>query len=323
MITRREYLGVLAAPLLAHRPAFASSFPENPVKIIVTVPPGGGPDALARIVGEGLSKIWKQPVVVENRPGATGMVGMHAVARSQPDGYTIGLMYMTHTVLPELFGKVPYDTAKDLAPITNAAWLYNVLVVPAASELRSLGDLVNAAKARPGRLTFGSGGNGSPAHLAGEVFCNTAGVKMQHVPYRGPAEVVAALMGNQVHAFFGAVTASLPLVREGKLRALAVTSPHRLPALPSVPTMAEAGGQDSMIKDWSGFVAPAGTPTPIIDQLNRDVFQVLSSPEVRSKLDVHGYTPAAANTSEQFGAFIRQELDFWGRFVRTNRLKPT
>jgi len=324
MITRRHWLGALAAtPLLAAWPAAAQEFPGKPVKIVVPLPPGSPPDLLARLVADGLGKLWKQSVVVENRPGATGMVGMQAVVRSAPDGCTAGVLFLTHTVLPELIGPLPYNTATDLAPVANLVWLYNVLVVPANSPIQSLKDLMERARQQPGALTYGSGGNGSPAHLVAESFCQAAGVKMLHVPFRGPSESVAALLGEQLSASFATVPVAAPLIKSGKLRALAVTSPKRLPALPQVPTLAEGGLHGLELKEWEGLVLPAGTPKPLVDKWNEDVFQVLASPEVRGKLADLGMTVAQANRSEEFGRLIRKELDHWGNFVRSTGLKPS
>jgi tripartite-type tricarboxylate transporter receptor subunit TctC len=324
MITRRQTLTALSgAPLLAAWPALAQTFPDKPSKIIVPLPPGSPPDVLARLVADGLGKLWKQSVIVENRPGATGMVGMQALARSAPDGYTAGVLFLTHTVLPELIGPLPYNTTTDLAPIANLVWLYNVLVVPASSSIQSLKDLLDKARQQPGVLTYGSGGNGSPAHLVAESFCQASGVKMLHVPFKGPAEAVSALLGDQLSAMFSTVPVAASLIKGGKLRALAVTSPQRLAALPPVPTLAEAGVQGLELKEWEGLVLPAGTPKGIVDRWNQDVFQVLASPEVKGKLAELGMTVAQPNRSEEFGALIRKELEHWGQFVRTTGLRPS
>jgi tripartite-type tricarboxylate transporter receptor subunit TctC len=324
MIKRRHLLGQLAAtPLLAGLPALAQGYPDKPLKIIVPLPPGSPPDVLARLVADGVSRSWKQPVVVENRPGATGMIGMQALARSAPDGYTVGVLFLTHTVLPELIGPLPYNTATDLAPIANLVWLYNVLVVPADSPIQSVQDLVRQARSQPGAVNYGSGGNGSPAHLVAESFCQAAGVKMTHVPFKGPAEAVSGLLGNQVNAMFATVPAAAGLARGGKLRALAVTSPQRLAALPNVPTLAEAGVSGVELKEWEGLVAPAGTPKAIIDKWNQELFQVLASSEVRAKLADLGMTVVPNNSSAEFGELIRKELDHWGRFVRSTGLRPS
>ena len=324
MIKRRQLLGHLAAaPLLASLPATAQSFPDKPLKIIVPLPPGSPPDVLARLVAEGVGRNWKQPVVVENRPGATGMVGLQALARSAPDGYTVGVMFLTHTVLPELIGPLPYNTATDFAPIANLVWLYNVLVVPASSNIQTVQDLISQARAQPNVLNYASGGNGSPAHLVAESFCQASGVKMTHVPFKGPAEAVAALLGNQVNAMFATVPAAANLSRGGKLRAIAVTSPQRQAALPQVPTLAETGVQGVELKEWEGLVAPAGTPKAIIDRWNQELFQVLASPEARARLADLGMTVVPPNSSAEFGELIRKELDHWGRFVRSTGLRPS
>ena len=324
MINRRQLIGHLAAtPLLASLPATAQTFPDKPLKIIVPLPPGSPPDVLARLVAEGVGRNWKQAVVVENRPGATGMVGMQALARSAPDGYTVGVMFLTHTVLPELIGPLPYNTATDFAPIANLVWLYNVLVVPASSNIQTVQDLISQARAQPNGLNYASGGNGSPAHLVAESFCQASGVKMTHVPFKGPAEAVTALLGNQVNAMFATVPAAASLSRGGKLRAIAVTSPQRLAALPNVPTLAETGVQGVELKEWEGLVAPAGTPKAIVDKWNQELFQVLASSEARAKLADLGMSVVPPNSGTEFTELIRKELDQWGRFVRSTGLRPS
>jgi len=322
MIKRRQLIGHMAAtPLLASLPAMAQAYPDKPIKIIVPLPPGSPPDVLARHLSEAVSRNWRQPVVVENRPGATGMIGMQS--RSAPDGYTVGVMFLTHTVLPELIGPLPYNTATDFAPIANLVWLYNVLVVPATSNIQTLQDLINQAKAQPNQLNYGSGGNGSPAHLVAESFCQASNVKMTHVPFKGPAEAVASLMGNQITAMFATVPSAAALVRSGKLRAIAVTSPQRLSALPNVPTLAESGVSGVELKEWEGLVAPAGTPKAIVDKWNQELFQVLASTELRAKLADLGMSVVPSHPSNDFADLIRKELDHWGRFVRTTGLRPS
>lgn len=323
MIQRRHLMGALAAsPWWGALPVSAQTYPDRPIKIIVPLPPGSPPDVLARLVADGLSKLWKQAVVVDNRPGATGMIGMQALARSAPDGYTMGILFLTHTVLPELMGPLPYDTANDLAPVANLVWLYNVLVVPSASSIQSLKDLTDRARTQPGAVTFASGGNGSPAHLVGESFGQASKLKMLHVPFKGPAEAVTALLGDQVSTMFATTSVAAPLVRAGKLRAIAVTSPQRLAALPGVPTLAESGLGDIELREWEGLVAPAGTPRLIIDQWNQALFQVLADPALRNKLADLGMSVAQANRPEEFAQLVRQELVHWGKFVKASGLKP-
>jgi tripartite-type tricarboxylate transporter receptor subunit TctC len=301
MIHRRQLLGHLAAtPLLASLPATAQAFPDKPIRIIVPLPPGSPPDVLARLLSEAISRNWKQPVVVENRPGATGMIGMQALSRAAPDGYTVGVMFLTHTVLPELIGPLPYNTETDFAAIANLVWLYNVLVVPASSSIQTVQDLITQARAQPQALNYGSGGNGSPAHLVAESFCQASNVKLTHVPFKGPAEAVTALIGNQLTAMFATVPVAAGLVRSGTLRAIAVTSPQRLSALPSVPTLAEAGVQGVELKEWEGLVAPAGTPKAIIDKWNQELFQVLTSSDLRAKLADLGMSVVPTHPSSDF-----------------------
>jgi tripartite-type tricarboxylate transporter receptor subunit TctC len=322
MISRRQLIGSVAAtPWISAFSADVQSYPQRAIKIIVPLPPGSPPDVLARLIADGLSRAWKQPVMVENRPGATGMVGMQAVARSAPDGYTMGILFLTHAVLPELIGPLPYDTANDLAPVANLVWLYNVLVVPTDSPIQSLKDLTDLARAQPGALTFASGGNGSPAHLIGESFCQASKLKMLHIPFKGPAEAVSALLGNQVSAMFATTSVAAPLVRAGKLRAITVTSPQRLTALSSVSTMAESGLPDLQLREWEGLVAPRNTPQVIIDKWNQDLFLILDSPDVRSKLANLGMSVAQHNSPDDFTKLIRQELDHWGKFVKTSGLR--
>ncbi|MFM6993102.1 MAG: Bug family tripartite tricarboxylate transporter substrate binding protein [Rhodoferax sp.] len=325
MKTTRRIVTVtaLACAALVTTGTALAEFPDKPLKIIVPLPPGSPPDVLARLLAEGVGRNWKQPVVVENRPGATGMVGLQALARSAPDGYTVGVMFLTHTVLPELMGPLPYNTATDFAPIANLVWLYNVLVVPENSSIRTVQDLVSQARAQPTLLNYASGGNGSPAHLVAESFCQASGIKMTHVPYKGPAEAVTGLLGNQVNAMFATVPAAAGLSRAGKLRPIAVTSPQRLAALPGVPTLGETGVQGVELKEWEGLVAPAGTPKAIVEKWNQELFKVLASPEVQAKLADFGMTVVPPNSGAEFGELIRKELDQWGRFVRNTGLRPS
>ncbi|WP_162566807.1 tripartite tricarboxylate transporter substrate binding protein [Variovorax sp. SRS16] len=319
---RRQLLGALgAAPLAAAVPAWAQGYPARPIRIVVPLPPGSPPDVLARLVAERLQQAWKQPVIVDNRPGATGMIGMDVVAKAAPDGYTVGVMFLTHAVLPALFGKVPYDTAADFAPIANLVWLYNALVVPPTVPARSAKELVELARAEPGKLTYASGGNGSPAHLLGESFRQLTRVDMLHVPFKGPAEAVQALLGGYVTTMFATTSAAVPMVRTGKLHALAVTSPNRLAALPSVPTMAESGVAGFDLREWEGLVAPAGTPRDIILQWNQELARIMALPELREKLSEYGMEAAPANSPDQFATLVRSELQRWTRFVKSSGLK--
>lgn len=322
MVDRRQILGAAMASLGAVAPSWAQPYPSKPVRIIVPLPPGSPPDVLARLVGERLQEAWRQPVVVENRPGATGMIGLEAVAKSAPDGYTVGVMFLTHTVLPALFGKVSYDTAASFAPIANLVWLYNALVVPVSMPAHNTREFVEAARAQPGKLSYGSGGNGSPAHLIGESFRQATRLDLLHVPFKGPAEAVQGLLGGHVSCMFATTSVAVPQVRARGLRALAVTSPSRLAALPEVPTLAEAGITGFDMKEWEGLVAPAGTPPEVIAQWHRELGRIMAQPELRERIAALGMVPAAPNGPEEFGSLIRAELQTWTRFVRANGIKP-
>lgn len=324
MLNRRQTLGAavglasagISLPLRAQ-----ADYPSRPVHIVVPLPPGSPPDVLARVVGEQLQQEWKQSVVIDNKPGATGMIGMDTVAKAVPDGYTVGVMFMTHTVLPALFGSMPYDTRRDLTPLGNAAWLYNVLVVPANSPIKDVRDLIERAGAAPGKLTYGSGGLGSPAHLLGESFGQITRTRMLHVPFRGPSEAIQGLLGDQLSAMFATTSVAVPMVRGGKVRALAVTSPTRLSALPNVPTVAEAGVTGFGIREWEGFVAPKGTPAAVVAKWNASLMRVLALPAVQQRLTDLGMTAAEAGTPAEFGQLIDSQLDYWSGVVRTAGIK--
>ncbi|MBV6303375.1 tripartite tricarboxylate transporter substrate binding protein [Candidimonas humi] len=317
MKTWLKTLAAAAALTIGAAPhtAAARPYPDRPIRLVVTLTAGSPPDIIARIVAQKLGKLWNAPVIVENKPGATGAIGMAEVARAKPDGYTVGLMYMTHTVLPSLMGKLTYDTAKDLAPIGQAVWAYNVLCVPANSPYHTLKDIVAAARAHPDSLTFGSGGTGSPSHLIAEIVRQKLGLSLRHIPYRGPSEALSGLLGGQVDMMFVTTSVAAENIKDGKIRALAVTGPKRLAAMPQVPTLAELGLQGVELREWEGFVAPSGTDPAIIAKWNRGLAQVLAMPDVRQKFAVLGLDPQAS-TAQAFGALIESSLERWPVVVR-------
>lgn len=322
MTTRRQALAALSATCLAAGlPAWAQAYPSKPVRIIVPLPPGSPPDVLARLLADKLQDLWKQSVVVENRPGATGMIGMDALAKSAPDGYTMGIMFLTHAVLPALFGKVPYDMTKDFAPVSNLVWLYNALVVNLQMPVQSTKEFVDLAAAKPGQITYGSGGNGSPAHLLSETFVQSTKVNIVHVPFKGPAEAVQGLLGGHVDAMFATTSAAVSMIRSGKIKALAVTSPQRLKALPQVPTLAESGVSNFEMREWEGVVAPAGTPKAIITKWNTDLARIMAMQDVRDKLADLGMETANPNSPEEFSSLISEQLAYWTQFVKSRGLK--
>jgi tripartite-type tricarboxylate transporter receptor subunit TctC len=321
---RRRTLGALgaaAACALVPGAARAQGFPSKPIRLVCPLPPGSPSDVLARALAERVSAAWGQPVVVDNRPGATGAIGLDAVAKAAPDGHTVGILFMTHTVLPTLFGKLPYDTERDIVPVSNLVWLYNVLVVPEASPIRSVQDLMRVAREQPGKLNYASGGNGSPAHMVAEFFKQRADLRIVHVPFKGPADAVQGLMGAQVDLMFATTSAAVPQVRAGRLRPLVVTSPQRLAALPDVPTMAEAGVTGWDVREWQGVAAPAGTPPELVGRWNAELAKSMADPGVRERLAALGMNVAAPNTAQEFAGLVKAELGRWSAMVKTLGLK--
>lgn len=314
-------LWMLAVLLILTFPAVAQNYPDKPIRLIVPFPPGGGTDIFARLIGNKLSETLRWVVVVENRPGAGGNIGVDAVAKSPPDGYTIVMGQTSNLAInPTLYPALPYDPLKDLVPVIGIASAPLVIVVAATSPYRSLKDIVAAAKAKPGEMMFASPGNGTVAHLAGERLQGVAGVQFQHVPYKGSAQALTDLIGGNVDLFVSSVTSALAQIKGGKLRAIAVTSAHRLAELPNVPTVAESGYKGFEASTWFGLLVPKGTPAPIVMQLNREVNRVLQRPEVRQTIASEGGEPLGG-TPEQFSALLRSEYAIWGRAVKESGAK--
>ncbi len=296
-------------------------YPNRTITIIVPFPAGGTTDILARVVGQYVGKDLGQTVVVDNRAGAGGNIGSLFVARAPADGYTLVMGTVgTHAINQSLYAKMPYDNIKDFAPITRVAMVPNLLVVNPAQPYNSVKELIAYAKANPGKINFASSGNGTSIHLSAELFKQMAGVDMQHVPYRGSAPALTDLMGGQTQVMFDNMPSSIPFVREGKLRALAVTTAKRSPALPDVPTIAEAGVPGFDATSWFGLLAPAGTPAPVIARLNASILKALADPEVKKKLVEQGAEPSG-ETPEQFAAFIKTETVKWGDVVKRSGAK--
>jgi tripartite-type tricarboxylate transporter receptor subunit TctC len=298
----------------------AAPYPTKAIKLISPSTAGSPGDLVARVVGERLAAALAQPVLVENRPGATGIIGLGAVAQSAPDGYTLGVMSMPHVVVPSLVSKMPYDTEKDLAPVALVNWSFNVLTVSAGSRLNSLADVIAAAKANPGAVKYSSGGNGTPSHLAGELLRREAGVEVTHVPYKGGAAAVLAAVSGEVDFVVGPIGPLSPQVKSGKLRALATASPHRIAAFPELPTFVELGYPGVQMRDWQGFVAPARTPASVIARLHAEIARIAALPEVKQRIESLGLEPAALGPKE-FEAHIRSELRKWGKLVRDVGIK--
>jgi tripartite-type tricarboxylate transporter receptor subunit TctC len=309
----------LCVPLLA----FAQgAYPTKPVRIIVPFAAGGVADALPRIVGEKLSQKWGQPVIVDNKVGASGNIGMAEGARAAPDGYTLVLAPAGNlTVSPTLFPKLPFDTHRDLAPVTLLAQSPNVLVVHPLVPAKSFRELIAYAKANPDKLNFASPGDGSGAHLAGELLNIEAGIKAVHVPYKGIAPAVNDVLGGNVQMMFAGISTVLQHVKSGKLVALAIASPKRNPQLPDVPTVAESGLPGFDVTSWYGVVVPAGTPPEIVRKVQRDMAEALQSEDVNVKLVGLGLEPVG-NTPEAFDALIKAESRKWGDIVRKANIQP-
>jgi tripartite-type tricarboxylate transporter receptor subunit TctC len=296
-----------AAVALATSAAHAQTYPTKPVHVIVPFTPGSATDVVARTVAQALSTRMGQVFVVENRPGAGGTIGANLVAKAAPDGYTLLVNSSGHTVNPSIYPSLPFDTAKDLAGISLLAEQPNILVVAPSKGWKTAGDLVKAAKAEPGKLTYASAGAGSATHMNAEKFRVSAGIDTMHIPYKGTPEALTDTMNGRVDYFFAPVIAALPMVRDNRVTALAVGSAKRASVLPDVPTTEEAGYPGSAYNFWVGMLAPAGTPPAIVEQLNKEVTAALASPEVKDRLAALG-ADAAPMPSADFDKMIAQEL---------------
>lgn len=313
---------VLAVALmLLAASASAQTYPTKPIRIVVPFPPGGATDILARDVAQRLTEAWGQSVIVDNRPGAGGNIGSELVAKSSPDGYTLEMGTVgTHAINASLYAKMPYDHVKDFTPVILVAGVPNVLVVTPSLPVNSVAELIAYAKANPGKLNFASSGNGTSIHLSGELFKVMAGVQMTHIPYKGSAPALQDLITGQVQLMFDNLPPSLPQIKAGKLRALAVTSAARAPALPDVPTLAESGLPGFEASSWFGILAPAGTPAPIVAKLNAEVAAWLATPEAKEKLQKQGAN-AAGGSPDDFAKHIAAETTKWAKVVKESGAK--
>lgn len=313
----RSLLSALAALALTFAvPALAQEWPQKPLRLIVPFPAGGGTDIIGRVVGNKLADQLKQPVIVENRPGAGGNLGVDAAAKSAPDGYTLVLGQTSNLAInPSLYKSLPYDPVKDLTPVALLADAPLVIVVAQDSKFRSLAEIVAAAKAKPESLTFGSPGSGTVAHLSGEILQTAAGVKFSHIPYKGAAQALQDLMGGRIDLYMSSVPSALAQIKGGKLRAIAVSAPKRSPALPDVPTVTEAGIQGVEAATWFGILVPARTDGAIVERLNKELNIALQAAEVREKIAAEG-GGALGGTAAKFAELLKAELPLWAKVVK-------
>jgi tripartite-type tricarboxylate transporter receptor subunit TctC len=313
--------GIAALALAVPSGAQSPAYPTKPVRLVVPFPPGGATDLIARDVAQKLSEVWGQSVVVDNRPGAGGNIGTELVAHAAPDGYTLEMGTVgTHAINASLYAKIPFDHVKDFAPVVLVAGVPNVLEVNPSLPINSVQELIAYAKANPGKLNFASSGSGTSIHLSGELFKVMAGVEMTHVPYKGSSPALQDLIGGRVQLMFDNLPPSLPQIKAGKLRALAVTSATRAPALPDVPTISESGLPGFEASSWFGILAPAGTPPAIIAKINGEVVKWLASPEGKEKLAAIGAN-AAGGSPEDFARHIQAETAKWAKVVKASGAK--
>src|SRR5262245_25288121 len=318
----RAFSRALVILALTAGPAAAQSdYPARPVRIVVPSPPGGGTDIIARVLAQYLSRTMGQQFFVENRPGAGNMIGIESVARAAPDGYTLLFAPSTLALNSVLYRKVSYDPVRDFAPITIAATTANVLIVNTGLPVKSLGDLIALAKRQPGELTYGTPGIGTSPHMSMELFKSMAGIDLRHIPYRGTAPAVTDVISGQIAATFANALTAKPQVDAAKVRALAVSGPKRIAALPDIPPVAEAGVPGYAAVQWYALLAPAGTPAEIIPRLHAEATQALKTAEMQEKLAADGAEPVGS-TPDELAALIRNELDKWNKVARAANIEP-
>jgi len=308
-----------AALLMGSLGAHAQAWPSKPVRLVVSYPPGGTVDAVARIVAPRLSAKLGQPVVIDNRGGAGGAIGGDLVAKSAPDGYTVLLDASNHAQNPAL-RKMPFDTLRELAPVSLLVKVPNVLVVNPSAPFKSVADLIAQAKAKPGGINYASSGNGSAQHLAGELFASMAGVQMTHVAYKGGGPALTDVMSGHVPVFFASLASSMPFIKDGKLRPLAVTGKAHAPALPQLPTVAEAGLPGYEVYEWNAVFVPAGTPAPVAERLSKEFAAALKDPEVRGRLEALGAEVIGSSPAE-LDSFRRAEIAKWTKLAKDNKIQ--
>ncbi|KQP12521.1 tripartite tricarboxylate transporter substrate binding protein [Pseudorhodoferax sp. Leaf267] len=314
-LSRRQILAAVAASAAGSAWAQPGQWPERPIQLLIPYPPGGSTDLIARPLSIKLQERLGQPVVLDYKPGAGGTVASQAAARAKPDGHTFIMVLAAHAINASLYPKLPYDTRKDFAPVSLVANLPLLASGSPSLKARSIAELIAEAKANPGKITYGSAGNGNTSHLAVEYFASVAGIKLSHVPYKGSAPMVNAMLAGEVQLSFDSASTSLPHVQSGRLHGLAVTGNTRLPMIANVPTMAQAGLPGFVVNGWYAVLAPAGTPAAIVERMSREIAAVVAQPEIRAQLEAGGYqlvgsTPAALDTH------IDAEIERWAKVVK-------
>jgi tripartite-type tricarboxylate transporter receptor subunit TctC len=310
-----------AAAVLACSGVSAQTYPSKPIRIVTPYNPGGTADIMARIVAQKLTEAWGHPVVVENRAGASGMIGADAVAKAAPDGYTLLAAYVTEiAIVPSLYPKAPYDPVRDLAPVALTALTPMILVMTPSVPAKSVREFVALAKAKPGQYAYASAGSGSPAHLAGELLQRVAGIQLTHVPYKGGGQALTDTLAGHTALFFSSMPSAIPHIKAGRLRGIAISTAQRSSAAPDVPTVAESGGFEFDIGAWNGLFAPAGTPKAIIDKLNAEVSHSLTAPDVKERLASEG-ADTAAWSADQFRTFVNAEVAKYAKIIRDAGVK--
>jgi tripartite-type tricarboxylate transporter receptor subunit TctC len=324
MIDRRRLLMSASAALAVAitAPARAQTYPSRFVRLVVPFPPGGGTDAISRVVAARLSEMWGQQVIVENKGGAATNIGTEQVARSDPDGYTLLLQSMPLAVNRFLFPSLPYDPIADLAPVTLICDYPNIMAVPITSPAKSVKEFIDYANANKGKVTFASSGNGTSVHLSGELFKRMAGIEMTHIPYRGAGPALNDLLPGRVDVMFNNTGAVLPLIQSGQLRGLAVTTAKRSNAMPDMPTIAEAGVPGFDVSSWYAVFAPARTPPEIVAKANADIIAAINHPMTKERLEQLGVV-VLGSTPDGLGAHLKSEMDKWGPVIRDAAIKPS
>ena len=314
-------LGACGLSLKAAQAASPPSFPAKPVRLVVAAAPGGTPDIVARILAPKLNELLAQPVIVDNRPGATGNIGAEVVARATPDGYTLLIATSVLTSSPAFYRKLAFDAAKDLAPLTMVASQALFLFVHADSPVKSLSDLVSMAKAKPGQIPYASFGTGSPQHVATELFQMVSGIRLVHVPYKSGGLMTTALLSGEVQTMFLGLSPALPYVKAGRLRVIAMASAKRSPSAPDVPTFAEAGVPGVIVDNWLGMLTTGGAPQVAIRRLHEDIVRTLKVADIAERVTQQGLD-VTTNTPEAFGAFIRADIAKWRKVVMAAGIEP-